>query len=137
MHDESPGNSRTPLHKKTSPLDRLALGVYGLFLRLLPRDFRVVGVPPVLGRPILPEENRPDGDPVAVVSYEFWTSALGAEDDLASGAPLLLLMAASGILLLIACTNQASNLLIRSLQEIVQADTGFEAQGVPTLELDP
>ena len=172
--------------------------------------FQVLGITPMRGRPILPEENRPGGERVLVASYEFWTSALGARDDLASltlnlyggswqvvgvmppgfrvleeadlyipmerspvdirsahnyrgigrlapgfslhqaheelnriaanikaeygdetsseavvmrtlrdavvgeaDAPLLLLLAASGVLLLIACTNQASNLLAR------------------------
>jgi len=44
--------------------------------------FRVLAVPPLLGRPILPEENRPGGARVAVVSYELWERALGAEEEL-------------------------------------------------------
>jgi len=42
--------------------------------------FSVLGVMPFLGRPILPEENRPGGDAVAVVSYEFWTRSLDSDD---------------------------------------------------------
>jgi predicted permease len=39
--------------------------------------FDVLGVQPVLGRPIAPEENRPGGEPVVVLSYEFWTRLFG------------------------------------------------------------
>jgi predicted permease len=44
--------------------------------------FSILGVSPFLGRPILPEENRPGGDPVAVVGYEYWSHSLGAEERL-------------------------------------------------------
>lgn len=44
--------------------------------------FSLLGVPPFLGRPILPEENRPGGDPVAVVGFEFWARYLGSEETL-------------------------------------------------------
>ncbi len=44
--------------------------------------FRVLGVLPWLGRPILPEENAPGGRHVAVVGYEFWARALGSQVDL-------------------------------------------------------
>jgi len=44
--------------------------------------FTVLGVPPALGRPILPVENRPGGDAVAVVGFEYWTRFLGSEEDL-------------------------------------------------------
>ena len=39
--------------------------------------FDVLGVQPVLGRPIAPEENRPGGEPVVVLSFEFWTRLFG------------------------------------------------------------
>ena len=44
--------------------------------------FSILGVSPFLGRPILPEENRPGGDPVAVVGYEYWMRFLGSEERL-------------------------------------------------------
>jgi putative ABC transport system permease protein len=44
--------------------------------------FSVLGVLPCLGRPLLPEENRPGGDDAAVVAYEFWTRFLGSEERL-------------------------------------------------------
>lgn len=44
--------------------------------------FQVLGVNPWLGRPILPNENRPGGQNVAVVGYEFWSSALGSQVNL-------------------------------------------------------
>jgi predicted permease len=44
--------------------------------------FSVLGVMPALGRPILPEENRSGGESVAVVSFEFWTRALGSDERL-------------------------------------------------------
>lgn len=42
--------------------------------------FTLLGVPPLLGRPILPEENRPGGDPVAVVGYGYWSRYLGSRE---------------------------------------------------------
>jgi putative ABC transport system permease protein len=47
------------------------------------RDFlSVMGVPPVLGRGFLPEDQRQGAAPVALVSDGFWRSALGASPDL-------------------------------------------------------
>ena len=46
--------------------------------------FSLMGVPPILGRPILPEENRQGGEAVAVVAYEFWARNLGSEESLES-----------------------------------------------------
>lgn len=40
--------------------------------------FRVGGVEPLLGRTPGPSENRPGGEPVAVVGHRFWTESLGA-----------------------------------------------------------
>ncbi|MGD2152477.1 MAG: ABC transporter permease [Gemmatimonadales bacterium] len=39
--------------------------------------FDVLGVQPLLGRPIAPEENRPGGKPVVVLSFEFWYRLFG------------------------------------------------------------
>lgn len=44
-------------------------------------DFFVIGVQPVVGRPFLPEESRPAGPTVAVVSYAFWQRLLGGKND--------------------------------------------------------
>jgi len=38
---------------------------------------RALGIKPWLGRAIAPEENRPGGPPVALVSYRFWRRYLG------------------------------------------------------------
>jgi ABC-type antimicrobial peptide transport system permease subunit len=45
--------------------------------------FPALGVQPIVGRTFLPEETRPGGAPVAVVSYGFWQRLLGARSDLA------------------------------------------------------
>ena len=46
--------------------------------------FRVLGTRPVAGRTFLPEESKPGGTPVAVVSYGFWQRLLGGKSDLAA-----------------------------------------------------
>ncbi|HXZ13232.1 MAG TPA: ABC transporter permease [Candidatus Sulfotelmatobacter sp.] len=44
--------------------------------------FDVLGVRPILGRTFLPaEDEKPGGAPVAVVSYRFWQTHLGANPD--------------------------------------------------------
>jgi ABC-type lipoprotein release transport system permease subunit len=45
--------------------------------------FHVLGTNPVVGRTFLPEESKPGGPPVAVVSYGFWQRLLGGNSDLA------------------------------------------------------
>ena len=44
--------------------------------------FRVLGTRPVVGRTFLPEESKPGGAPIAVVSYGFWQRLLGGRSDL-------------------------------------------------------
>ncbi|HYK21858.1 MAG TPA: ABC transporter permease [Pyrinomonadaceae bacterium] len=44
--------------------------------------FNVLGVKPILGRTFLPEESKPGGAPVAVISYGFWQRLLGGRPDL-------------------------------------------------------
>ena len=44
--------------------------------------FRVLGTKALVGRTFLPEEQKPGGAPVAVVSYGFWQSLLGGRSDL-------------------------------------------------------
>jgi putative ABC transport system permease protein len=41
--------------------------------------FRVLGLKPLAGRGFLPEEDRPGGPPVAVVSHRFWQRRLGGD----------------------------------------------------------
>jgi len=45
--------------------------------------FRVLAVQPALGRGFLPEESKPGGAPVAVVSHGFWQRLLGGRSNLA------------------------------------------------------
>jgi putative ABC transport system permease protein len=44
--------------------------------------FRVFGTSPIVGRTFLPEESRPGGAAVALVSYGFWKRQLGGRADL-------------------------------------------------------
>ena len=46
--------------------------------------FDVFGIRPMAGRTFTPEEERIGGVPAAVVSYAFWTQALGSNPDLPS-----------------------------------------------------
>ena len=43
--------------------------------------FHGLGVPPVMGRGFLPEEDRVGHEPVVVVSHRFWTTRLGGRAD--------------------------------------------------------
>jgi putative ABC transport system permease protein len=45
--------------------------------------FSVLGVKPVLGRYFLPEEDRPGGDPVVLISHSFWRRRFGGARDVA------------------------------------------------------
>jgi predicted permease len=53
-------------------------GVRATVTRVSEDFFEVARVPPALGRTPTPDEHRPDGAPVAVVSHRFWLEALGA-----------------------------------------------------------
>ena len=44
--------------------------------------FNVLGVKPILGRTFAPDESKPGGAPVAVVSYGFWQRLLGGRADI-------------------------------------------------------
>lgn len=48
--------------------------------------FNVLGTKPAMGRTFLPEESKPGGAPVAVVSYGFWQKLLGGRSDLTGTA---------------------------------------------------
>ena len=54
-----------------------------------PGFFGVLGVPPAMGRGILPHEERPGAEPTAVVSHAFWRERLGG-DPSAVGRRILL-----------------------------------------------
>lgn len=41
--------------------------------------FKAYGVPVLIGRPIVPEDDRPDAEPVAVLTYPFWKRAYGLD----------------------------------------------------------
>ena len=41
--------------------------------------FSVLGVPPFLGRSLTPADGTPGSQPVAIVSYDFWQTALGGD----------------------------------------------------------
>jgi predicted permease len=43
--------------------------------------FSVLGVEPALGRTFLPEEDRPGGNAVVVVTHDFWQRRLGSDTD--------------------------------------------------------
>src|SRR5262245_52263095 len=45
-----------------------------------PNTFHFLGVAPILGRPITPEDGKPGAPPVAVMSYTFWNNRFGGEE---------------------------------------------------------
>lgn len=47
-----------------------------------PKFFEVLGVSPLLGRPLLPEENQPGRSDVVVLSYRFWQEHFGSNRDI-------------------------------------------------------
>ncbi len=48
-------------------------------VRVTDNTFRALGVPPLIGRPITPEDCKPGAPPVAVLSHEVWQSKFGAD----------------------------------------------------------
>jgi putative ABC transport system permease protein len=48
--------------------------------------FKVLGVQPQAGRSFLPEESRPGGNPVVVISHGFWQRLLGGKADFSGTA---------------------------------------------------
>jgi putative ABC transport system permease protein len=65
------------------PTERLEGGMVGTGL------FALLGVEPLLGRHFLPEEGRPDGDAVVILSHDTWQSHFEGGRD-ALGATLLI-----------------------------------------------
>ena len=59
-----------------SPLNiRLTAGAESMNTELVTGDyFRAAGIAPALGRPLIPEDDRPGAAPVALVSYALWES---------------------------------------------------------------
>ena len=47
--------------------------------QISPSAFRVLRIPPLLGRPLLDGDERPGGPPIAVIGFELWQSALGGD----------------------------------------------------------
>ncbi len=70
------GGDLTTVMGGSEPVRALTVLVSGDF-------FNVLGVKPVVGRTFLPEESKPGGAPVALVSYGFWQRLLGGKSDLA------------------------------------------------------
>ncbi len=70
------GGDLTTVTGGSEPVRALTFRVSGDFLQVL-------GTKPVLGRTFAPEERKPGGTPVAVVSYSFWQRLLGGKSDLA------------------------------------------------------
>jgi putative ABC transport system permease protein len=50
-----------------------------LAAQVTPNFFSTLGVKPALGRDFLDDEMRPDGPPVAIISYPFWRTEFGAD----------------------------------------------------------
>jgi putative ABC transport system permease protein len=44
--------------------------------------FKVFGVQPILGRGLLPEEDSPDGEPSAVISYALWQRSFSGDSNI-------------------------------------------------------
>jgi hypothetical protein len=49
-------------------------GNYGTF-----NTFQVMGVPPLVGRTTLPDDAKPDAEPVVVLGYRFWQRQFGGD----------------------------------------------------------
>jgi hypothetical protein len=47
--------------------------------------FDGLGVPPVLGRGFIDEEDRPGAEPSVIVSHRFWSNSLGSDPDVIDG----------------------------------------------------
>src|SRR5258705_389594 len=73
------GGDLTTVTGGSEPVRALAVRVSGDF-------FQVLGTRPIVGRTFLPEESKPGGTPVAVVSYGFWQRLLGGRPNLAGKA---------------------------------------------------
>src|ERR1700730_14497524 len=70
------GGELTTVTGGSEPVRALTIAASGDF-------FHVLGTQPIVGRTFLPEESKPGGTPVGVVSYGFWQRLLGGKSDLA------------------------------------------------------
>jgi len=70
------GADLTTVTGASEPVRALTVVVSGDF-------FDVLGTKPVVGRTFVPDESKPGGTPVAVVSYGFWQRLLGGRSELA------------------------------------------------------
>ena len=57
-------------------------------IQMSPELFSVLGLTPILGRGFVPEDDRPGGPPVAIISYELWQRHFGG-NPAAVGSPLV------------------------------------------------
>src|SRR5882762_10074408 len=69
------GGELTTVTGGSEPVRALTFWVSGDF-------FQVLGTRPVVGRTFVPEESKPGGTPVAVVSYGLWQKLLGGRSEL-------------------------------------------------------
>ncbi|HKR60252.1 MAG TPA: ABC transporter permease [Pyrinomonadaceae bacterium] len=70
------GGQLTTVTGASEPVRALTITASGDF-------FHVLGTKPIVGRTFLPEESKPGGTPVAVISYGFWQRLLGGRSNLA------------------------------------------------------
>ncbi len=49
-----------------------------------PNTFQVMGVPPLLGRTIMPSDGEPAAEPVCVLGYRFWQRQFGGDPNVVS-----------------------------------------------------
>ena len=56
--------------------------VRAITVRVSADFFHVIGIQPSLGRTFAPEESKPGGAPVVVISNDFWRQVLGGKTDL-------------------------------------------------------
>ncbi len=82
-------NEQLETVERIGALIRLDMNLVGTDGRATPVDagglsastFELAGGVPKLGRPLLPSDDRPDAEPVAVVGHHIWTDYLGGEAD--------------------------------------------------------
>jgi len=66
-----------PLDRTLITADGHAEPVFGV--EISAAAFRIARVPPLLGRPLVPEDERSGAAPVAVIGYDLWTTRFGSD----------------------------------------------------------